>query len=1091
MIGRESHGQPPFNTVQISEMEFDSPGYHTALCSTEVATVFYVAESTTVKIYETEIMKFSSATGATRNVRSHVTQEHDVNVMTSQEDKDLTEPGLKSAIHCNDVQLPIFGELPSQKPKGDNTFPAMSERRAALVSDSCRDEGSTSATSISSDRHQENSPVSMTRNDMKFKKTPSTDLPDNGIEKGKNIDVEFKIADVNDVKIKREPIESSLPEEQSVKNSPAAKVVCQASHMRVGGQLTRKYPLTMSASKSKTSFNRQPLASIPVTSAMSRSSFNRRGVNSTLGSQKKTFSMGKTGDPKSGSKTGGIAKEEIAQGIVIKTEGGQNNFAALAEDTSQHNFDNVQSPPPNLGEQQEKEIFKVAVGTCVKKHPAVQNCTSGDDTVLHALGGSLAMRSKEKGGQWLGDGVSLNSEEEIAHLRGGGSTTKSKEKGGEWLDGILSNNKDDITELEGGGSASKSKETVGGRLDGILSNNKEDITELEGGGSASKSKGKGGQGLNDGVSLNSKEEITELQSGGSTTTSKQTVGQWSDEVSSNNKEDFIELEDRKPTTERKEEVFQLQDEISGIKNKREMHKLHREGSGTRSEEEIIELPEEESQIENKEIVVEFPDKLSERKNIKFLGEECNTKNKRKIVELPCRESETKNTEIIEMADSGTSTEEAHKSSTLQDIDKSLQIRKEITRKSRSFGKSNIVVQSNSGRRMETTVSCQNLNYKQYCRIFKEMLTVPEIFDCKERGSGPISTIFDKLQLSSMGKDSLTENVTPRYKGGNAEADQLQFELKQPRATVNPVNQLPNTIVTKTQAEVFEVGYERPRSMAPTPGKDTDSESKTVESQETTATVVKVHQSRMKTPIPTGDSSTESTPSTNKAPQHLIDGERKTCTTTFSEISPSSVEKEPEENCKSESDANHNTHTRSSSPSSSTTEIATNEQAESQSDGNASICTERTKIQVNKRGRPLKKVNKSFRYLKKSNLKPVINLTKASSNSSQVHRDYGTKGQLVSKKRSDKLQDSEFEDPLDTVAAHTRAKDAVSQNLLKSNMTDTASQSKDDAKQTSSDAGTNKENTHEVEQYDSRVKPCFISLRRIDSRWIQLKRKEYR
>ena len=54
MIGRDSQGRPPFNTVLANEVEADSPGYHTALCSTEVATVFHVAESTSVKIHEAE-----------------------------------------------------------------------------------------------------------------------------------------------------------------------------------------------------------------------------------------------------------------------------------------------------------------------------------------------------------------------------------------------------------------------------------------------------------------------------------------------------------------------------------------------------------------------------------------------------------------------------------------------------------------------------------------------------------------------------------------------------------------------------------------------------------------------------------------------------------------------------------------------------------------------------------------------------------------------------------------------------------------------------------------------------------------------------
>ena len=818
----------------------------------------------------------------------------------------------------------------------------------------------------------------MTGNDTRFEKKSSSD-PDDDIEKEKYVDTKFKIDELNDVEIKREPTESFFPEGQSVKNSLAARAVGQASQMRVRSQLTRKYSLTMSASENKTSFNRQPLASIPLTAAMSRSTFNWRGVNSILGSHTKAFAVGKTHDPKSSNTKGRIAKEEMTQGIVVKTEEGIDHFASPAEDTNQQIIDEVQSPKLNLGKQQVKgKIFTAAVGTCINEKSAFQNVS---DTELP--GGSLTMQNKEKGGQWLEDGVSSNSKEEITEMHRGGSATKS--------------NDDDIL---------------------------------------------------------------------------------------------------------------LPDEKSVMKNKREMLKLSVEGSVAIREEEIIELPGEKSRAENKEIIVELPDKASERKNknenTELLGEGCNTKNNDEIVELRGIGSEKKSTKMVELAEiesekkgmekSRTSTEETcDKSNTSKEFDKSLQIRKEITRKfnsshgSRTFGKCSIMVQSNSGRRIETTVFCQSLNHKQYSRIFREMLTVPEESDSKGCGSGPISTIFDKLRLCSMRKDSLTENVTLEYKGGNTQADQLQPKIKQHR----------DTAVSKVPNEVFEVGCERPKSMSLTLRKDIDSKSKIVESQENTTPMLNVHQSRMETSTPMCDSSTEAPLSTNKARQHKIDGERKSCTMTFSEMSSSSVEREPRD-CKQKSDDKTNTSTRSNSPSSSTNDIGssslTNEQVESESDGNAPICAERTKIQVKKRGKPPgNRVNRSFRYLKRSNLKPVINLTKASSNSGEVHRDYDTRRQSVNKRSLVEMQDSDFEDPLNTVAARTRAKDTDDHNLSKSNIIEATSQSKNDVKQTSSDGDVNKESTHDIEKHDYRVKPCFVSVKRIDSRWIESKltRKEHR
>ena len=1020
MIGRDSQGRPPFNTVLANEVEADSPGYHTALYSTEVATVFHVAESTSVKIHKAETMRISSATPATTNIYSHVKRKHDVNVTTSREDKDLTESGSKadvqnintlpdSSAHGKDTQPNNLGELSSIEPDDGDILAGISETRAVFVHDPCRNEDSTSATSFSSDSRQENVPIFVTGNDTRFEEKSSSDSdddisvtgndtrfedksssdsdddisvtgndtrfgkksssdPDDDIEKEKYVDTKFKIDELNDVEIKREPTESFFPEEQSVKNSLAARAVGQASQMRVRSLLTRKYSLTMSASKNKTSFNRQPLASISLTAAMSRSTFNWRGVNSIFGIHTKAFTVGKTHDPKSSNTKGRIAKEEMTQGIVVKTEEGIDHFASLAEDTSQQIIDEVQSPKLNLGRQQVKgKIFTAAVGTCINEKSAFQNVS---DTELP--GGNLTMQNKVKGGQWLEDGVSSNSKEEITELHRGGSATKS--------------NDDDIL---------------------------------------------------------------------------------------------------------------LPDEMSVMKSKREMLKLSVEGSVARSEEEIIELPGEKSRVENKEIIVELPDKVSERKNknenIELLGEGCNTKNNGEIVELRGIGSEKKSTKMIELAEiesekkgmekSRTSTEEmCDKSNTSKEFDKSLQVRKEITKKFNSsrgsrFGKSSIMVQSNSGRRIETTVSCQSLNHKQYGRIFREMLTVPEESDSKGCGNGSISTIFDKLRLCSMRKDSL----------GNTQADQLQPKIKQHR----------DTAVSKIPSKVFEVGCERSKSMSSTLRKDIDSQSKIVESQETTTPMLNVHQSRTETSTPMCDSSTEAPLSTNKARQHKNYGERKTCAMTFSEMSPSPVEREPRD-CKQKSDDKHNTSIRSNSPSSSTNDVGssslTNDQVESESDGNAPICAERTKIQVKKRGRPPgNRINRSFRYLKRSNLKPVINLTKASSNSGEVHRNYDTRRQSVNRRSHVEIQDSDFEEPFDTVAARTRANDTDDHNLSKSNIKETTSQSKNDVKQTSSDGDVNKESTHDIEKHDYRVKPCFVSVRRIDSRWIESKltRKEHR
>ena len=803
MIGRDSQGRPPFNTVLANEVEADNPGYHTALCSTEVATIFHVAESTSVKIHEAETIRISSATPATTNIYSHVKPKHDVNVTASREDKDLTESGSKadvqsintvpdSSAHGKDTQPPNLGELSSIEPDDGGIFAGISETRAVFVHDPCRNEDSTSATSFSSDSRQENFPIfvtgndtrfeeksssdsdddiSVTRNDTRFENKSSSDSdddisvtgndtrfedksssdPDDDIEKEKYVDTNFKIDELNDVEIKREPTECFFPEGQSVKNSLAARAVGQASQMRVRSQLTRKYSLTMSASKNKTSFNRQPLASIPLTAAMSGSTFNWRGVNSILGSHTKAFAVGKTHDPKSSNTKGRIAKEEMTQGIVVKTEEGIDHFASHAEDTSQQIIDEVQSPKLNLGKQQVKgKIFTAAVGTCINEKSAFQNVS---DTELP--GGNLTMQNKENGGQWLEDGVSSNSKEEITELHRGGSTTKS--------------NDDDIL---------------------------------------------------------------------------------------------------------------LPDEMSVMKSKREMLQLSVEGSVARSEEEIIELPGEKSRVENKEIIVELPDKVSERKNknenTELLGDGCNTKNNDEIVELRGIWSEQKSTKMIELAEiesekkgmekSRTSTEETcDKSNTSKEFDNSLQIRKEITRKFNSsrgsrFGKCSIMVQSNSGRRIETTVSCQSLNHKQYSRIFREMLTVPEESDSKGCESGPISTIFDKLRLCSMRKDSLTENETLKHKGGNTQADQLQPKIKQHR----------DTAVSKIPSEVFEVGCERPKSMSSTLRKDIDSKSKIVESQETTTPMLNVHKSRTETSTPMCDLSTEAPLSTNKARQNKIE-----------------------------------------------------------------------------------------------------------------------------------------------------------------------------------------------------------------------------
>ena len=947
-------------------MESDSPGYHTALCSTEVATVFYVAESTSVKLHQAETMLILSATHATRTIYSRVRREQDVNVTTTREDEDLNESGSKTGVqnsstlpdssaHETNTQLPSLGEMSSIEPDDGNILSEMSERRTMLVHDPCRNEDSTSATSFSSDSRQENFPNSVTGNDTGFEEKSSSDSDDD-IKREKYIDAKFKIDKLNDVKIKREPTESFFPEGQSVKNSLAARVVRQASQMRVRSQLTRKYSLTMSASKSKTSFNRQPLASIPLTAALSRSTYNWRGTNSIFSSHT-TFSVGKTHDPKFSGTKGGIAKEEITQGIVVKTEERTDDFASPAEDTNQQIIDKVQSL--NLGKQQMKE--------------EISSFQNGSNTELP--GGNLVMQNKEKGSQWIDDGVSSNSKEEITELHHGGSATKSKDDG-----------------------------------------------------------------------------------------------------------------------------IQLPDEMSAIKDKREMLKLPVEGSVARSEEEIIELRGEESQVENIEMIAELPDKLSERsktENTQFLlSEGCNTKNSDEIAELHGRGSEMKSTKMIELTASNsekrgigkskTSTEETYdKSNTFKEFDKSLQIRKEIVRKlnsshgSRSFGKSSVMVQSNSGRRIETTVSCQSLNYKQHSGIFKEMLTVPEGSGSNGCGSGPISTIFDKLWLSSMRKDSLAENVTLANKRSNTQVDQFQPKVKQHR----------DTTVTKIPTELFEVGCERPNSRLSTLRKDIDSKSK-IESQETTTQMLNVHQSGTNISIPICDSSTEAPLPSNKASQHSIDSERKTCTMTFSEISPTSVEMELKD-CKQKSDDKHSTSTRSNSPSSCTNDVIssslTNEQVESESDENAPICAERTKIQVKKRGRPPgSRVNRSLRYLKKSNLKPVINLTKASSNSAEVHRNYDKRRQSVSKRAHIEMQDSDFEDPLDTVASRTRGKDTVDHNVSKSSIIETTSQSKDDAKQTSSDTDVNKETTHEVGKHDYRVKPCFVSVRRIDSRWIESK-----
>ena len=976
IIGEESQGRPTFNTVQGNEMELDSPEYHSALCSTEVATVFYMAESTTVNIHETEIMRISSGTHATTN---RVKSRQGVNVTTGRQDKNLRENGSKAdvqinktnlpnnPIHCKDLQMPNLGELSSIESDGENIVSGMSERS---VPEPCNNEDSTSATSFSFDSPQENFPTSVTGNDTMFKEKLSG--LDHDIKRGKYIDDSFKVGELNNVEIKKEQTETLFSEEESVKKSLAARVVGQASEKRVRSQLNRKYQLVMSASKSKFSFNRQPLASIPVTTAMARSTFNWRGENLALGRKTKAISVRKTHDPKPSCKKGHTAKEDVSQGIVIKTEGEINNFAPPAEDTSQQNNDKVQSPSLNLGAQQIKEkVLSITAGTCVKEKSAFQNRARRSDTELP--GGNLALKNKEKSGQWLDD--SLNGKEEIGELQGGGSVAKGED--------------DDI---------------------------------------------------------------------------------------------------------------QLPDEMSVVKNKREILKFHGKGAAARSTEEVIELPGKKSHMENEEIIVELPDKLSGRKNdtekTKLLGPGCNLKNKAEIIELPYGVSETQSTNILAESKSErtnveknrTSTEETcDKSSTFKEFNKSLQLTKEITRKlnsthgvhrSRSFGKSNIVVQSNSGRRIETTVSCQSFNYKQYNGIFKEMLTTPEGFDKKKCGSGLISTIFDKLRLSSLRKDSLTENVS---KGGNTQADQSQPKIKQ---------QHHDATLKNIATEVLEVGCERPKSMTLTPWKGIDSKSNTVESQETTTTILNVCQSRTETSPPICGSSTMAPSSPSKAPQHLIDGERKTSTTTSSEMSPPSVEGQPKDG-KPQSDDKHNVPTQSSSPSSSTSDVpssslTTGEQVESQSDGNASIGTERTKIQVKKRGRPCKGVNRSFRYLKKSNLKPVINLTKASNNSGEVHRDYGIRVQSESKgKFHEEMQDSEFEDPLDTVANRTRAKDTADHNQSKSNIVETTNQSNDEVKQTSSDAK-NKENVHEVEKHDYRVKPCFVSIKRIDSGWIKSK-----
>ena len=278
-MNRGKSERPQLNVIQWKVTKLDSSAHHTALCSTEPPTVYHVAQCTSVELHESEIVRIEPRAPLTTHVVNLVhnlgesVKDGTATHQTFQENEIPANGPSSNSLQSLNLVCSVHAPLisPNSSDSSDDAFDAANLSTGATHS---RQQTDSMVTKMPSTNAHPNLPA-MTSAHSCISMHKQVKVKTEKLD-----DVEIKVAQPNELSIKKEQLESCESFVSSTCATSQATSVTDDATCRISSSTSavpRKNqpknlaaPIEDLASRNKLIANRQPLANIPVTISRAR-----------------------------------------------------------------------------------------------------------------------------------------------------------------------------------------------------------------------------------------------------------------------------------------------------------------------------------------------------------------------------------------------------------------------------------------------------------------------------------------------------------------------------------------------------------------------------------------------------------------------------------------------------------------------------------------------------------------------------------------------------------------------------------------------------------------------------------------------------